>query len=243
MKTYLLLFLTIPFLGFYSCKEKNTQPPPTATGANLKGAVSLYSDGLTSLPNEGMTVRIENSDPVISVETNSNGEYLFEDLLFGTYNLVFEKENYGVYKIYSILHKNGTTDIAVTPSLGEKSTTEVLELTQSLFEQDILVSVYCAPAASTSNSNYLRYFLGLTPQVSSGQHTDFSAGFTSNIDPYVITFTQTQLNNFGFDSGTTVYIKVYGDSFWSNTYVDPDEGNMFPNLNPNTVDPISFVVP
>jgi hypothetical protein len=177
------------------------------------------------------------------VLTDENGEYLFEDLLFGTYNLVFEKEGYGTYKVFNILHKDGATNISVIPSLGEKSTTEVDDLTQSQFEQSILVNVPCSPAASSSNTNYLRYFLGLTPQVSNIQHMVPSLGITSNDDPYVITLTKEELNGFGFDTGTTVYIRVYGDSFWSNSYTDPDEGVQYPNLNMNTVDAISFVVP
>jgi hypothetical protein len=72
---------------------------------------------------------------------------------------------------------------------------------------------------------------------------EFSQVFSANEDPVVITLTQQQLNDYGFSTGSTVYIRVYGDSYYSNNYLDPTGGQIFPNINSNAVTSISFVVP
>lgn len=243
MKKYLSFILFISFLFLNACKEKNTQPPPTITSANASGEVNLFDEGMISLNDSGMTVIIADSDPIISVVTDDEGVFIFEDLEYGTYTLEYEKENYGTYKIFDLLHKEGASFLSTVPALGQKSSTEVLSVSQSQFEQSILIDVECSPPANTTNTNYLRYFLTLSPNVSSSLFSSFSQTLSCEIDPCVITLTQSQLNNLGFDSGTTVYIRVYGESFWSNNYQDPDDGHIFPNLNPTTADAISFIVP
>ena len=243
MKKFLSIFLGIAFLFLNACKEKNTQPPPTSTSANAKGEVNLYDAGINSISDSGMTVSIADSDPLISAITNTEGEFVYEDLEYGTYTLVYEKENYGTYKIFDLLHKQGASSLSTVPSLGEKSNTQVLSVSQSQFEQSILIEVECNPQANSTNPNYLRLFLSIVPSVSSSLYTHFSQTFECGIDPCVITLSQSYLNNSGFDSGSTVYIRVYGESFWGNIYLDPDLGQIFPNLNPTTADAISFIVP
>lgn len=243
MKKYIALFLSISFLYLSACKEKNTQPPPTSTSANAQGEVDLYDDDINSVSDNGMTLSIEGSDPLITAVTDDEGVFLFEELEYGTYTLVYEKDNYGSYKVFNILHKEGSSISTAVISLGQKSTTEVVSVAQSQFEQSILIDVETTPSANVDNTNYLRYFLTLSPNVSSTLFTTFSQTLECGIDPCVITLTQSYLNNLGFDSGMTVYIRVYGESYFSNNYQDPDLGHVFPNLNPTTTDAISFIVP
>jgi len=73
---------------------------------------------------------------------------------------------------------------------------------------------------------------------------EYSLITVSNDDPYIITLSQQNLNNLGFDSGVEVFISAYGVSFWDNAYDDPDlTFRVFPNLNTNAPAPISFIVP
>ena len=243
MKNFILAILGIAFLVFPACKEKTNPSPPTITSANASGSVILYDEGTTPVDNSGMQVKIIDSDPELSATTNDEGDWIFEDLEYGTYSVAFEKDNYGTYKLFDRTHKNGSSFMSTVPSLGEKSTTEVVSLTQELFEQSILISAYCTPEANSSNTNYLRFFIGLTDSISYSQYMHYSLVHSSNDDPHVFTITQEQLTGYGYDSGTTVYIRVYGESFWSNSYLDPNLGQIFPNLNPNSVSAISFVVP
>ena len=63
-------------------------------------------------------------------------------------------------------------------------------------------------------------------------------------NPAVFGISSEELNNLGFNSGTTVYARVYGDSFYSNDYEDPNLGRrVFPNLFADTAQSVQFEVP
>ena len=44
----------------------------------------------------------------------------------------------------------------------------------------------------------------------------------SNNNPSQHVFTQSELIDFGFPSGSQVFVRAYGASFWGNVYEDPD---------------------
>jgi hypothetical protein len=47
-----------------------------------------------------------------------------------------------------------------------------------------------------------------------------------------------------FYSGQEIFFKAYGESYWDNRYYDPTFGkSVHPNLNPSSVDAVSFIVP
>ena len=72
----------------------------------------------------------------------------------------------------------------------------------------------------------------------------YSATYVAQINPFQVTLSQTDLINAGFTSGQTVYVKAYGESYWSNEYLDSDLNKMiFPNLNLSTTNSVSFIVP
>ena len=72
----------------------------------------------------------------------------------------------------------------------------------------------------------------------------YSAGLISQNNPYEHTIEANVLADMGFVSGDTVYVKAYGDSFWSNEYVDADlNKKVFPNLNTTSADASFFIVP
>jgi len=48
----------------------------------------------------------------------------------------------------------------------------------------------------------------------------------------------------GFASGSTVYVKIYGESFYGNDYDEPNQNiRVFPNLNLDSAEAVSFEVP
>jgi hypothetical protein len=241
-KRILFTFLSMYLLFVLSCKKADDNPPPPITEGFLKGSVSLFDEGTNALSNEGMKVSLENSDPEISVLTDAEGDYNFENLAYGVYTLVFSKENYGTYKLININH-NENTNILAVPSLGEKSSTEITSLSVSQFETDILISITCSPAANADNPRYIRYFLGLNSDVNSTQYMYSSMIETADSDPFVITLTQANLNDFGFASSSEVFVRAYGESYWSNEYDDTGGATVFPNINLTTVDAYPFIVP
>ena len=235
----------IILIGFASC-NKNNDPMPVATTAAISGAVNLYDEGTTQLEKSGMTVKVDGSNPVISATTDTSGKFTLANVPFGTYTLVFEKSGFGTFKKSDVEHTNtgSSTFITEAPSLGKESTTQVTNLEVVVNGNNVKIAITTNPAGNNSNTRYVRYFLATDSNVSSENYTFNSANLVSKINPFETTITRDNLVNAGFTSGQTVYVKAYGDSFWSNDYDDKNLARkIFPNLNKTSANSVSFIVP
>lgn len=244
MKLKYLTFSLVVLLGISSCSEDEDSTPDPITKANITGSVNLYDEGTTRVDNSNMTVKLEGTTPSMSSITDFEGKFTLTDVPYGNYTLIYEKLGFGTFKKVDIEHLNNVTAILNTPSLGEISTTQITNLEADVSGNDIIISVTTNPAGSNGNRRYVRCFLDTDSNVSNETYTYYSPGLISQINPYKITLSQNDLTNAGFPSGQTVNVKVYGDSFWSNEYDDPDLGRkVFPNLNTISVSSVTFVVP
>ena len=228
-----------------SCKKDGTTDQDPLTKANIVGSVSLYDEGTNQLSNADMTVLVEGTSPVISAITDSTGRFVLPDVPFGVYNLVYEKNAFGTYKRINFEHRNtgSFTQINSTPSLGQKSSTEVTNLSASISGDTVIIYSTTNPAGNIGNKRYLRYFLSRDSNVGDAKY-EYSSNFGAQIDPAQTRILKSELINQGFVSGQSIYVKVYGDSFWSNDYDDPNLGRrVFPNLNSTAANAISFIVP
>lgn len=233
-------------IGFASCKKEEDPAQEPKTKADIKGSVNLYDEGITQIDNSNMIVRAEGTTPIISAITDENGQFTLLDVPFGTHTIVYEKAGYGTYKLIDLEHisSGASTNITDTPSLGEFSSTEVTNIDADEDGNNVTLSVTTDPAGSLGNTRYIRYFLASSPNVSSENYTYFSPSLISQDNPKELTLSHDDLISAGFSSGQTVYVKVYGDSFWSNEYDDPDlDRRIFPNLNMSSADAVSLIVP
>jgi hypothetical protein len=163
---------------------------------------------------------------------------------FGTITLVYEKNGYGTFKKFNIDHNGGDTFITETPSLGQTSTTRVTDLNVSQSSNTVTVATSMIPEANISNTRYLRYFFSTQSNVSNENYEAVLETLPAQINPYNLNIDDSSLTALGFTSGQTIYVKCYGESFWSNQYDNPESGTtIFPNLNQNTVNAVSFNVP
>lgn len=242
-----LNFFTVSFvilLGLISCNNDDDTNPEPITKANIIGSVNLYNEGVTQIENSNMIVKVEGTE--ISAKTDDDGDFTLSEVPFGTYTLTYEKSGFGTFKKYNIEHTNtgSSTIITASPSLGEISTTQITALESTVNGDNIQLAITTIPAGNNSNTRYVRYFLSTNSNVSNENYTYYSPGLVSQINPLVITLSQDDLISAGFSSGQTVYAKVYGDSFWSNEYDDSDLGRkVFPNLNMNSANAVSLIVP
>lgn len=243
MKLNYLAFGLIILLGIYSCSKEDSTPEPI-TKANITGSVNLYDEGTTKIDNSNMTITLEGKSPTISAITDVKGNFTLSNVPFGIYTIRYEKTGFGTFKKFAIDHKNNATAILNTPSIGKNSTTQITNLEAKITGINVILSVTTNPAGNIGNSRYVRYFLSSNSNVSNENYTYFSSGLVSQINPKEITLLNKDLINLGFSSGQTVYVKIYGDSFWSNEYEDPNLGRkIFPNLNTNTTITVSFIMP
>lgn len=246
MKLIYLTFGLLLILGFTSCSdsEDSTPPPNPITSANIIGSVNLYDEGTSQIENSGMTVKLEGTS--FSVTTDIQGDFTLTNVPFGTYTITYEKAGFGTFKKFNLAHTNtgSSTIISETPSIGEMSSTEITNLSVTANPSNIIISATTNPAGNNANRRYVRYFLSENANVSNEDYRFYSQGLISQINPYDINLSQDDLISAGFTTGQTVYIKVYGDSFWSNEYDDPNlQRKVFPNLNMTSASSVSFVVP
>jgi len=246
MKNVFYLIISFVLISSIACKRTTDPTPVPIVDADLKGAATLYDEGTARLNSDGMTVAIEESIPMNAAITNINGEFILQDVLFGTYTLVYSKEGYGTYKMFGVENQNvGYTNIVPeVPALGQRSSTAVTELTTEIDGNNIIVTVTTDPASTINDPRYIRLFYDDQFNVSNTNYGYFSDIVTIRENPFEMIITNTNLNDMGYDSGTTVFLKVYGDSFYSNAYDDPMLGyRVFPNLNNTAAPAVSIVVP
>ncbi len=241
MKFKILMFILA--IATVSCSSDDSNNDPI-TKANITGSVNLYDEGTTLLDESNMLVKVVGTNPLITALTNSNGQFVLEDVPFGTYTIEYEKAQYGVFKKFNFSHQGNANAITEIPSLGKTSSTEITDLLINIVNGQVVFSITTSPAGNNSNKRYVRYFLSTSATVSNSNYMYHSPTFISQINPYQSTLTQTELINAGFTSGQTVYVKAYGDSYWSNEYFDVSlNKKVFPNLNTNSANAVSFVVP
>jgi hypothetical protein len=91
----------------------------------------------------------------------------------------------------------------------------------------------------------VRFFFHTDSSISNKIFTRTQEQATVESDSYKIFLTKEFLNSGGFTSGSTLFLRVYGDSYYDNQYDDNSitGGINYPNLNLNTVEAVSFVVP
>lgn len=244
MKTTFLKLTLLFAVILYSCgSDDGISTPPDPTSGDISGSVNLYDEGVTQVDPSGMTVRIEGLSA--QATTGNDGSFSLDDIPFGTYTLVYEKAGYGTFKKFDIEHNSIATFIADAPSLGQQSSTQITDLTSgTAMNGDILIGGTTDPVANNSNPRIVRVFLSDQGTVSA---TNFRVALDATqvqITPFEYSFSQSDLLGYGFQSGQTVYVRAYGDSFFGNNYDDPILNRMiYPNLNATSAPAVSFVVP
>lgn len=243
MKNWYVLAL---LLGLVACNRNSDDPDPSPTGGKIQGAVTLFDDRTGQLDDSGMRVTVEGTTPLRQATTSASGNYLLENVPTGRYTLVFEKAGYGTFRLFDVDHNaTGTTQVGVVPALGQISATQITALSAAPLGPVIGVSTTTSPAAAGgANRRIVRYFLHTANTVSGSAYTAYTQALQIGITPYQKIFTREELNSFGFPSGSTVWVRAYGESFNTNEYDDPGTGRrVFPNLNQTSAAAVSFVVP
>ena len=241
MKIKSLIFLLI-IISLVACKKEEDE----VTTSSISGKVKLYDDGNSNLDNSDMTVTVEGTAPLLSAKTDQNGEYSIQNVPFGSYTLQFNKTGYGTYKIFdaTLTNSGGPLIISETINLGQISNTIMSTFLVYVSHTSIEMRGTVEPAGTVDTPKYVRLFYSEDENVSSSNYTFYGDKYEVLEETFNIPITKEDLNNMGFESGTTVYIKAYGASYWSNSYEDPSSSKMvFPNLNSTSPDADSLVVP
>jgi len=242
MKLINLIFLLI-IISLVACNKEED----TVTTSSISGKVKLYDDGNSNLDNNDMTITVEGTSPLLSAKTNQNGEYSIQNIPFGSYTLQFNKIGYGTYKIFdaALTNSSGPVVIAEVANLGQISNTAIInKFSVSISETTVEIKGTVNPTGTIETPKYVRLFYSTDENVSNSNYTFYSDNNEVSDVTFNIQITKEDLNTMGFETGTTVYIKAYGESYWSNSYEDPSSSKMlFPNLNSSSSEAASFIVP
>ncbi|WP_299437127.1 carboxypeptidase-like regulatory domain-containing protein [uncultured Aquimarina sp.] len=243
MKKRSILFFAFSLSLLISCSsDDNTVLIPSA---DIIGTVELYDDDQNIVDNTNMTVSIEGTSPLITATTDLNGNYSLKNVPFDTYTLVYEKEGFGTYKRFDIEH-NDTGEFTLIPEqlkLGQISNSVITEST-AVINGNFIVLTVTRPDTENLLVKRMRIFYHKSEDVSNEIYTEFSPIIGTTGNPANLTFSIAFFTSLGFESGETLWFKVYGDNFYTNSYQDPDLGiTVFPNVNPITTDAISIVLP
>lgn len=240
MRVY-IFYIIIPLL-FFSCSSE--EEIDQIEIGSITGTVKLFTSRGGYSPDDNMQVSIQGTSPLMTTLTNQNGNYRFDSLPYGRYDLQFEKEGFGTFKRGDIIHQHEETAIVAFETLGKKSTTEINQLQISETDTGITLSIVTSPPAHTSNIRYIRVFFNIGSEASNHIFGYFTPILQTEFTPFTQHYTFDEFENLGFISGATIHIKAYGESLFSNEYNDPNNGDfIFPNLNSNTTSGVSFIMP
>lgn len=257
MKTINIFFVWLLLLGCISCSDDDSQPETRSLSkADIRGQVQLWDEGLTPLGNAEMTIRIDGLN--ISAKTDAEGKFTLPDVPFGTYDLVYEKAGYGTFKMNNIAHSEyynygqGTDMDIEMVNLGQVSPTRVTGLSVELVGYDLLLTVTTDPVGSKGNEQYVRFYWAdskaRVDDVSTNGNPRISLIVDSNPQTFSIPLKDflDEQDWWGLDgwSGEELFVKVFGESYYDNRYYDDQLGkSVHPNLQPSSVDAVSFIVP
>ena len=237
------------YLLFITSCTTNSNDTPTPTGSALSGTIQLWDDKTSTLSdNSGVVVTVDDLTG-ISATTDATGKYTFTSVAYGLHDLTISKAGYGSYRLFGVANTNSATGTMLPAiQLGKLATTSVTSLSvagttyNGTSGVSVLYSV--APTPTSTDRGYVRYFLSTDPGVSNTNYLYASPVVSVLNNNITGGFIKDDLLTAGFKSGQTVYLRLYGESVQSNSYTDPNVGvRVYPNINPNTVAAVSFVMP
>jgi len=244
--TGLLAFICLISLNMITACGSDDDPVPQPSKGTITGTIDAYDDKNNAIADRsGFTVALGSTGKTAT--TDASGRFTFADVAYDRYDLTASKTGFGTFKTFGVNLQSSTLNVP-TITMGSVSTTAVTSLTYNNNQYNGVAGasyIYStSPAPTTTNRGYTRSFLSTSNAVSSSNYTAFSAvrgNASNNVNGG---FTADELYGFGFRSGQTVYLKMYGESLFSNSYLDPATGKtVFPNLNSNSPASISFVIP
>ncbi len=220
-------------LTAFSCGSSEDADTPNEGNADIVGSVNLFNEKRVPRPNGGMTVSIEGTN--LSTITSSEGFFTLSEVPFGTYRLQYEKEGYGTFLGEEFTHQaneDGFTPSPDSPFLGQISTTEIVNSRATLVGNDFIIEFETFPEGKMSNPVFASIFFLRNGNVSNMFNSAVIGPIIIVENPTVILVSQEELTEFGFSADEKVHMRVYGDSFFPNSYRDFG-ALVHPNVGPN----------
>lgn len=227
----------------------------------LSGNLAEYDEFSWPLPDSsGVSVSLDLNGTPVSTTSDHSGNYYFHGLPAGTYNLTYQKTNFGTMKVFGISHTPGTslnTDVpevyvlqnpvkTAVDSIGMTTSyfyiflkiyLDTSSLTYSQYAYNFVVLIGTNPDPSTSNTALSPLFYYITPD-GNGAYSlvivkSSLGGSNQSPGPYYISVGTYNRYVRAFANPVSFF-----DTGFGGYYVDPSDGKyVYPNLklSPNTL--------
>ena len=273
MKRIFTFCLSLSLL-FFACKksqvDQNQQPSIRKTQPQISGYLSLTDEsGKFYTDNSGMTVSIENSNPIISAVSDSRGHFVLPlNSELTSFALAYNKPGFGTFKQY--FTKDSVGNLYSWEFNGNLNS---WEFSNSQYSNGAIKDL--SEQSSVLINSFNVVIVGDTLRIS------FNISSVGDGQKYIQLLSQKDLPNISINtidqsrstscikyavkngdnilnlclkcsevcnkwiSGDVVYFTAYGDSYYSNMYLDRLSNRIIlPNLNLNShIQPVSVVIP
>jgi hypothetical protein len=236
--------LILVCLSLSSCDDNVVTTPP----GSIAGFVTLYDEfgGLIE-DGSGVGVAVSRGTTTKSTETISGGSFSIGELPAGSYDITFDKENFGISKMYGLQLAGGENPMYVNHVyLHEKTTTNILIFDVSLNEEfegagyRVVLTTALDPFATRRRSFIV--FVDHTNAVSDKHYLFYktmSINHASGLMDEPL-FDNEWLSQFA--SGTELYFIAYPVSTGDEGYFETNGLRYFPSVGEPT-ESIKIVVP
>ena len=207
INSLLIIFIT---LSFFACNKDEEEKKETTS--SISGKVALYDEGQTSVDNSDMTVTLEKTSPLLTAQTDSDGNFIIENVPFGTYNLLFDKTGYGTYKYFdaSLTETGGPLNLSETFDLGQQTSLVITDFVVHISHGSIDYTGTVDPEGTSDNPKYVRIYYSADSTVGSSNYTYYSEAYGITASTFELPITKEELIDDGICFG---YNCVY-ENLW-----------------------------
>ena len=265
-----LISLTISFM--YSCKGKDGATGPAGVdGTNTKGSSLGYVNLKDEFDNEfsndksGIKLTLLGSNPEITVVTDVKGNFAFENVKTGNYDLLIKKEGFPdkTYESFPIFEGPKPLKNFGYLSLRQKSTTELSNLVVSTEESEfgtkvLKFKVKALPVSDQGNGRTILFVFSNNSNVSINDlGTDYySSNSTTSVSfvtaigdsattkflKYQDTYNGQNGSSTIIESGRRVYCKAYSIAKNDNYNITSDDKRFYATLSSSSSNIASAIV-
>ncbi len=260
-------------LSCYSCKKETGVAGPAGPAGNngldgsqldtgtISGNLVIYNEFSWPIQDSsGVTVSLNLGGTQRSTMSDASGNYYFHGLPSGTYDLTYQKSNFGTMKVFGVTHSPGTDLNTMVPEVyilqnPVKTAVDSIQIVSNY--SYVIVYIYL----DTSSLSYIQYQYNFALLIGNNPNPNPSNTNLSPLSQFIMpdgngayTFVVDKSNLGGNNQTSGQYYITVGtynrnvrafsnpssffDTGYGGYYVDPSDGKyVYPNLklSPNTV--------
>lgn len=259
-KIFLLLAVLMPAFVLTSCDDDDFPDTPPVT--SVEGRVFTQNEFGQPLWNErsGVTVYLETTFRNFTVQGNNTGIYRVSNIPGGPYMMRYSKPGYGTILRKGIPIQTGNPQFEVIDGFQQLTTVTLTKLPTTTFtsvqavltgdpeeeEGDPFILTVAAtmspPPPPTGQAKGFRIFVGTNSNVSRENYV-FQKHYSTTDAEFTVEIEDELFDLIPSTPGSLLWVAVYGDANFDESYEDQTDQVIFPNLTSEPGQRVSVVIP